>query len=424
MKIGRKSMSFASAIAFAAAAAPPATQQKVTGPVAVYWMSAATTSGFGFGGMGSGGGKPSMGDIMSMMRGGNRATHLLDLRLGSSMKAAAPEANHLPGTANPLLLLTPVKAPPAPVSEETTETQPEIKERPKGKILLYWGCGEHAGAGQPVVLDFSKMLEGGQIPKLPFVSINHQNPPSAGRYATYGEWPNTKARQQQPPASLLGDHQVKGNYSPDIKFTLPPGKDYMPPIALNASAKSPAGATILQWQAVTGATGYFTTLFGASGQGGDEGSTIVMWSSSAVSTFAGGGLLDYLAPAEVRRLIGQKLVMPPTQTQCMVPAEVTAAAKSGIVSMIAYGDEANFADPPRPADPKVPWNISWTTKVRYKSTTGLILGMQNQAAAPGSDEPYEGRNARQQQQQNQDQQQQPKKKGGLFDKLKGAVSPF
>ncbi|WP_303546380.1 hypothetical protein [Sphingomonas natans] len=416
MKIGGKTIGFGSAIAFAAAAAPPATPQKVTGPVAVYWMSAATSSGFGFGGMNANGGKkPSMGDIMSMMRGGSgRAIHQLELQLGSSLKATAPEANHLPGVGTPLPLLTPVQAP-ASTPEESTETQPEIKDPPKARILIYWGCGEHAGPGQPYVLDFSKIMAGQALPRIPYVAIRHQNPPSPGRYATYGEWPNSKSRDRQMPASLLGDHQVKGNYSPDIKFTLPPGQDYMPPLLLDAAGKSPAGGTILKWQAIPSATGYFATLFGASGEsGGDGTTTIVMWSSSAVETFAGGGLLDYLAPGEVRRLIGQKLIIPPSTTQCTVPVEVATAAKSGIVSMIAYGDEANFADPPRPADPKMPWNISWTTKVRFKSTTGLILGMPGGAISAEADE------ARPQQQE----QPPKKKKGGLFDTLKGAVSPF
>jgi hypothetical protein len=264
--------------------------------------------------------------------------------------------------------VTPVREP-----EETVEEQPKMPQKPKGKLLLFWGCGEHAGPNQPVVIDFAKVVEGGQMPRLPFVAVHHQNPPSAGRYTTYGEWPNSKSRLQ-PPASLVGDHNVKGNYSPDIHFNLPPGKDYMPPLAINSQGKTPAGATNLTWQPVAGATGYFATMFGASPNGGDD-VAVVMWSSSGISTFAGGGLLDYLAPAEVRRLIGQKVVMPPTQTQCAIPVEVTNASKFGMLSMIAYGEEANFVDPPRPADPKVPWNINWTTKVRYKSTAGAMLGM-------------------------------------------------
>jgi hypothetical protein len=415
VKISGKTVSLASAIAFAAAAAPPATQQKVTGPVAVYWVSAATSSGFGFGGLGSGQKKPSMGDILSMMRGGSgRPIHMLELALGSSRTAAGPAANHLPGAATLLPLVTPVQAPPAQQETETRE-QPDIKEPPKARILIYWGCGEKAAAGQPYVLDLSKIMAGQQMPRIPYVTVHHQNPPTAGRYATFGGWPNAKSRDQQVPQSLLGDHQVKGNYSPDIAFTLPPGKDWMPPLQLNASGKSPAGGTILQWQAIPAATGYFATFFGASGEGGKEdGTTIVMWSSSGIQTFADAGLLDYLAPAEVKRLIGQKLILPPTTTQCVVPVEVTNQARSGVVSMIAYGDEANFVDPPRPADPKVPWNMSWTAKVRYKSTTGLILGMPNARAADADESG-----------QRQTPSQQPKKKkGGLFDTLKGAVSPF
>jgi hypothetical protein len=100
-----------------------------------------------------------------------------------------------------------------------------------------------------------------------------------------------------------------------------------------------------------------------------------MWSSAARQEM-GGGLSDWLAPATVRRLVGEQVVMPPTQTSCTVPAEVKqAAGQFMLVQLYAYGPEADFAYPPRPANPKTPWHIDWTAKVRYKSTTGLMLGM-------------------------------------------------
>jgi hypothetical protein len=285
-------------------------------------------------------------------------------------------------------------------------------------MLIYWGCGEHAGPGQPYVIDFSKILSGQPMPRMPYVAVHHQNPPSPGRYKTYGEWPRGR-NQEQPPALLAGPHGVHGNYSPDIRFTLPANRDYMPPLMIDAGTKTPAGATMLAWQPVAGATGYFAAMFGASpGDGKDP--TIVMWSSSALETFAGGGLLDYLAPAEVARLIGQKVVMQPSQTKCAIPAEVTGGAPMGMLSMIAYGEEANFADPPRPSDPRVPWNISWTTKVRYKSTAGLMLGMPAMHMPAGaSDDTYEGAGTRRQT--GQPQPDQPKKKGGWMSKLKDAA---
>jgi len=411
---------------FVVAAPPrpqPKVEQKVTGPVANYWMSAATSSGSGFGAMGMGGqasGKrPSIGDMMRIMRGGgSEVQHNLTLQLGSGQAAAGePKADHMPGTYPILPLVTPRQTA-APVPEETVEEQPTMPERPRGRMLIYWGCGEHAGPGQPLVIDFSKIGSGQPMPHFPFIPVHHQNPPSAGRYKTYGEWPNGRS-QEQPPALLAGAHSVHGNYSPDIKFTLPPNRDYLPPLMIDASTKTAAGATMLAWQPVAGATGYFAAMFGAS-PGKDGDATIVMWSSSTQQTFAGGGLLDYLAPGEVRRLIGEKAVMPPEQTRCVIPAEVTSGAPVGMLSMIAYGEEANFADPPRPADPRIPWNINWTAKVRYKSTAGLMLGMPamrgpgtmpaarqsgdtDGGPPPGQDAPPK------------------KKKGGLLGKLKDAA---
>ena len=396
-------------------AAAPALIQKVTGPVATYWASAATTNGSGFGAMGGGGtgARPSMGDMMRMMRGGSRTDHALTLQLGSTRAATGePKADHFPAALAALPLVTPRAAPTvAPVPEETTEDQPTMPDRPKGRLLLFWGCGEHAGAGQPQIIDFSKIGVGMPLPRLPFVAIRHQNPPAPGRFTTYGEWPNSTSQRlrQQPPATLVGGHSVRGTYSPDIQFTLPPGKDYLPPLIATASDKTPAGATRLAWQPVAGSLGYFATLFGASagGAGGAGGADIVIWSSSAVAVFAGGGLLDYLAPGEVRRLIGQQLIMPPSQTECLIPAEVASAAPVGLLSMIAYGDETDFADPPRPADPRTPWNINWTVKVRTKSTTGLMLGMPGMGA---------GAAGREQSQPNATPA--PRRGGGLLNRLK------
>src|SRR3546814_8620928 len=39
-------------------------------------------------------------------------------------------------------------------------------ERPKGRMLLYWGCGATPGPGQPVVIDFSKLAAGQMPPDL------------------------------------------------------------------------------------------------------------------------------------------------------------------------------------------------------------------------------------------------------------------
>src|SRR3546814_11518960 len=87
------------------------------------------------------------------------------------------------------------------------------------------------------------------------------------------------------------------------------------------------------------------------------------------------------------RLIGEKVVMPPSQTTCAVPAEVKAAAGAMMMTpLYAYGPEADFSYPPRPKNAPASWAPDWTARVRYKSKPSLLLGMPGQnGSAPGKE---------------------------------------
>jgi len=62
-------------------------------------------------------------------------------------------------------------------------------------------------------------------------------------------------------------------------------------------------------------------------------------------------------------------------TACTIPQEaVQAAGGHGFFTLNAYGGETNLSYPPRPPAPQ-PWNIVWEVKVRYKSTTAGMVGM-------------------------------------------------
>jgi hypothetical protein len=267
-------------------------------------------------------------------------------------------------------LLTPRAAPPAPV-DDTPRPPPEF-QRPRGRMLIFWGCSEHAKPGQPVVIDFATMSQNPQAMAnlMRGVAVTPMRPPAPGRNTTYGEWPNERARTQVPPAgSLVGEHSVRGNYSPDIKFALDADQDFLGALNLVTNAKAPAGHVNLGWNLVPNAQAYF-----ASAVGGGQNETVVMWTSSEVQAMAF-GIADYLAPGDITRLVGQKVLMGPATRACAVPKEaVDAMGQGGIVQMTAYGGEANFVYPPRPSDPKVAWNKQWEVKVRYRSATGGLLG--------------------------------------------------
>ena len=106
---------------------------------------------------------------------------------------------------------------------------------------------------------------------------------------------------------------------------------------------------------------------------------MVLWSSSETAD-AGMGVLDYLPPATIDRWIKERVLLPASATSCAMPAGIFASADNnrgggGMMRMIAYGPESNIAWPPKPADPKLAWNPEWNVRVRTKSTTTAMLGM-------------------------------------------------
>src|SRR3546814_20549973 len=66
--------------------------------------------------------------------------------------------------------------------------------------------------------------------------------------------------------------------------------------------------------------------------------------------------------------------MPPAQTSCQIPAEVRQASGEMMIGNLnAFGPEASFSYPPKPAGTAA-WNIDWTAKARFRSHTLLMIG--------------------------------------------------
>jgi hypothetical protein len=359
-----------------------APQQQVVPPKTVYWMSAATQTGFGF----SPGAAPAHRHAHHLARVGRGGpVRSLDLDLGSrhSTPAAPPStlvATHAipPGMAMGAGL--PLRSPPPIQRGRPEPAEPPEFERPRGKLLLFWGCGEAARPGQPVVIDFARVAEG-QIPPGLFAGerVRIARPPSRSSWPTFGEWPNDDraagAKAIPASASLVGPHRVSGQYIPTMDFALQ--QDWMGGLALS-QAKAASGALALSWNAVPGATGHFLQMFGGRDEGGDP--TVVFWSSSETQTFIS-ALSDYVAPAEAARLVRARQMLPPTQTSCAVPKEAMAAVEGGVLSLVAHGPEVNLIHPPRPADPRTPWEQEWAMKARFVTRAGAIAGMDMPAMA-------------------------------------------
>lgn len=142
-----------------------------------------------------------------------------------------------------------------PLRHEPIPAGPSSEEgkREDIRILLYWGCGEGVRSGQPRVIDTAKMTAedythvvvvrgGGSSSRLRL---------SPRKGWTYGEWPNRDSRRDVPnDSSLVGEHLIKGNYTPDIKFALDARRDFMAPDEFTRAEGGLKDPIKLEWKVI------------------------------------------------------------------------------------------------------------------------------------------------------------------------------
>ncbi len=337
-------------------------QQVVKPPIAQYGVDIGTRT-MSIPGM------PTGGMAAMMMPGGmgGGPTKELFLGLRSTQKAASPQADHdIPpgmnaGKALPLL-------PPPQVAARTEIPDEEpAPEKPKARMLVYWGCGEAIRSGQPKVADTEKMsmLQFGE-------ALRGRSPPDrtgALRNAQL-RWPNEREPKQVPAtASIKGEQFVHGNSTPDIKFAIGDRQDFLAAFEMTAKGTFP-GPFALDWKSIPHAQGYFLQAIGHRESTGE----MIIWSSSELQD-TGWGLMTYLPNDFLRKMIADKVVLPPEATTCAVPKGIFEGVQGAMLQAIAYGEELNLVHPPRPADPKVAWEQIWFAKVRVKSTGMVPLGI-------------------------------------------------
>jgi len=351
------------------------------GGTVTYWMSAETVSGLSAmnqGGQGRSG-------MMGLLGGGRAAAagpnymHNLRLELGSPRRpSGSPMAEHLPPqtlNAGPSLPLVTPQSRPMPVT--TPPNMGNGDGGASGRMLIYWGCGERARGG-PIEIDLARLSQGRGAPGMGGFTFQPMMPPSATGSATLGEWPNERSRVQIPAnGSLVGDHVIRGNYSPEIRFALQQGQDFLAPIAITGNTRSASGAVPVAWRSVPNARAYFVMASGARADG-----TIVIWSSSEVQLAQ--AYFDYLSEGEIARLLQARVLLNPQTTQCTVPAEVGSAVQTASLMVSAFGPEANFSHPARPAGAPRGWSPEWVMKLRTRSAYVGMLGMDMEAMMRGS----------------------------------------
>ena len=374
-----------------AASALPASSAPPAGPKAQVWIDIATHDIAGMPDMGG------LGRFAMGMMGGDKGPQgypqsrnipaspgkLLDIAFYNSVKPGIEAQQLVPsglGVGKSLPLLPPV----FPPSESTRSDS----KRPDVEVTVrqYWGCGATVRPGQPKVLTIKvskgQLQSSGGLASGVFVPDRDIDAKEA-----YALWPNKKnSKRVSDRSSMVGQHQVVGDGVPEsLKFELGRNADFLPKIALDTQGEL-ADPIAVSWQPVDRSLAYFLSAMAMQ----DE-HDFVTWSSSEVAG-AGSELLNYLAGGHVDKWLKQKVLLPASTTRCTIPKGIFNASGKGsqggvaALSMIAYGPETNIAWPPKPADPKAPWNPEWNVRVRSKSTSTAMLGvdLSGMNAGPGN----------------------------------------
>ena len=389
-------------------------QANIKPPQAQAWIDVATYSGMGMP-MGGVAGNP-MAALGSLFGGGGAGaknsfgnTHTgsagrwVDVTLLSRNNPALAQAEQaVPAgfLSAPLKLQSPQEGRKAPDNDE--EVVEHEVERPRGKLLLYWGCGDTVRAGQPKVLDMAS-ASATDIAKF-FVS---RRATQRGAHSQPGRplWPSpTDARMVPAGAVLAGEHSFSGSGVPaGFRFQIPAAQELMPPLDLKT--REAGGAVELSWTAAPTARAYF-----AAGMAAGAKEETVLWTSSELPD-TGFGLADYQTNAAVERWLKEKVLLAPATTRCTVPKGVF-SGEGALLRLIGYGHELNLAHPPRPTDAKAAWEPVWAVRIRVKSVASAMLGMPDMGgidkSAEGQSEPARAAESRD-------------KKPGALDILRGVL---
>jgi hypothetical protein len=391
----RRTCALACAVALLPLAA--SAQSGTQTPIAQYWMDVATFSMMGMEEMPE---MPAgMAGLMGGMMGGKSATgrdgrqakgvgnfgftkapmmgRWLDTALVTTRKPAGTEALHqVPPNAGvgaaPLRLITPPRE-----GMQGSESEPTYPERPRGRLLFYWGCSTQVKAGQPRVLDFSKL---GQQDYVNFMQGRSVRDRGAKAEPGHAIWPNDAQNSRvMRNASINGEHTITGDGVPaNMRFSLTNAQDFMPALQVNSQGKLTDSIRVT-WQPINTARAYMlTAMSGAEEKGGAM--EMVIWSASEPPE-SGMGLMDYVSNGNVDKWLSERVLLPASQTQCDVPAGIFAKSQGqgqgAMLQAIAYGNELNIVHPPRPANPQAPWSPEWSVRVRVKSQAMNLLGEES-----------------------------------------------
>ncbi len=261
-------------------------------------------------------------------------------------------------------------------AEPDTDSPDEFDpaKMPKFTIKYYWGSSASVQPNQPKVVTWGGLSPEEQVAMRKRAKEMRQN---AAEYFYKPNWTTAYWPTKKQPgaidmsASLVGSYSLETNYTGSVTIEAPSNVDFLPAIQLSSPDLSKEvardGSIDLRWAALPTCLGQSATIVGM-----EDKETMIVWSSSEVYRADSSGDMGFLQMAEVRQKVADKVFMPPTQTQALVPAGIFAKCNFASLTMAAYGPGAALDK----AQPK--------PRIQTRSILSVMLG--GMGMGPGMDD--------------------------------------
>jgi hypothetical protein len=212
-------------------------------------------------------------------------------------------------------------------------------ERPLSRILLYWGCGENPGKGQPQVIETAG-FDDDQLARHLAQMVRSSMP---GRHSAEKRGPDEAIAYHSAPlpkgAEMQGLHELHAGLK-RTQFRVGGNGDFLEPITVSDAYLSDRGSATVRWQPVPGASAYFVNLYVHP----SKSPVAVIWTSSRIPEM--GFVLSEHHPggAEVSRLRDEGVLMQADNRECTIPSAVTQYRDYAIAIQVhAFGTETVIA---------------------------------------------------------------------------------
>lgn len=204
------------------------------------------------------------------------------------------------------------------IFKQASDSQVQL---PDITVKDFWGCGEAIPDGQPKI---TKAKDSADI--LPFGSLPKK---------TYAYWPSREDSTVPQNGSAVGSYNLTTDFAGNTAVEIAKEHDFLAALDLkgidnNVDLNKPIK---IEWKSIPNAQGYVVSAFGGSTE------QSINWTSGSDPKAPSKIEYEPLTDEKTKKMIEDKLLLPPDATSCVIPAGVFKEATGAMLTLTAVGKD-------------------------------------------------------------------------------------